>query len=150
MRRLASTVTVVTTCDGNSNFGMTASAVTSLAMTPPSLLVCVNTSTTFHKAITAGEMFCVNILRTGHDNVSAAFGGACTSAEKFAVGDWLLDRPTPYLKDAQASIFCKRANLFEHGTHTIVIGNVIDLILTNPVSPLVYVDGRYVGISDGL
>jgi flavin reductase (DIM6/NTAB) family NADH-FMN oxidoreductase RutF len=150
MRRLASTVTIVTTCDGKNIFGMTASAVTSLAMDPPSLLVCVNKSTTFHQAITANEIFCVNILRTGHDEVSTAFGGARPSAEKFAIGDWLSDRETPYLKDAQASIFCNRANLFEHGTHTIVIGNVTDLILTDPVSPLVYVNGRYVSISDGL
>jgi flavin reductase (DIM6/NTAB) family NADH-FMN oxidoreductase RutF len=150
MRRLASTVTIVTTSGGGTNFGMTASAVTSLAMTPPSLLVCVNKSTAFHSAIIASDEFCVNILRTGHDEVSAAFGGATPGAEKFTIGDWLLDREAPYLRDAQASIFCKRANLFEHGTHSIVIGNVVDLILTDPVSPLVYVNGRYVGVSDGL
>ena len=42
MRRLAATVTIISTSDANGNrYGMTATAVNSLAMDPPSLLICV-------------------------------------------------------------------------------------------------------------
>ncbi len=150
MRRLAATVTIVTTSDGISNFGMTASAVTSLAMTPASLLVCVNKSITFHQAITANEIFCVNILRAGQEETSSIFGSARPAAEKFASGDWHFDRQTPLLKNAQANIFCRRVNQMDHGTHSILIGNVSEVILTDPVAPLIYVDGRYASITSGL
>ena len=42
MRRVASTVTVVTTGGPFSRHGMTATAVTSVSADPPSLLVCIN------------------------------------------------------------------------------------------------------------
>lgn len=40
MRRPAATVTIVTTANSDRGHGMTATAVTSLSMVPPSLLVC--------------------------------------------------------------------------------------------------------------
>jgi flavin reductase (DIM6/NTAB) family NADH-FMN oxidoreductase RutF len=143
MRRLAATVTVVTTGQGETKVGMTASAVTSLSMAPPSLLICVNKSAGFHQAIATTDYFCVNILRHGQDDISNAFAGKLTAEERFAMGSWGHERNVPYLKDAQAVIFCKRSNLFEHGTHSIIVGDATELLLGDPIAPLVYADGRY-------
>jgi flavin reductase (DIM6/NTAB) family NADH-FMN oxidoreductase RutF len=148
MRRLASTVSVVTTRCGNDDFGMTASTVTSVSVHPPALLVCVNKSAAFHRAITSSDTFCVNILSAGHNEVSAAFSSGRAIKERFRVGNWLLDADIPYLKDAQANIFRGRANLFEHGTHSIIVGEVYQLMLNGAVSPLIYVDGRYAAVEE--
>jgi flavin reductase len=148
MRRLASTVSVVTTRCGENNFGMTASTVTSVSMHPPALLVCVNKSAAFHRAITSSDTFCVNILSARHNEVSTAFSGGHALEERFNVGNWLFDGEIPYLRDAQANIFCGRANLFEHGTHSIIVGEVYQLMLNGTVSPLIYVDGRYAAVGE--
>ncbi len=42
MRRLASSVTVISSANGEQRHAMAATAVTSLSVEPPSLLVCVN------------------------------------------------------------------------------------------------------------
>ena len=62
MRRMAGSVCVVSTGDGETKHAMSATAVTSLAMDPPSLLVCVNRAVPFHDAMSGGEQFCINIL----------------------------------------------------------------------------------------
>ncbi len=143
MRRMAATVTVITARQGGSNAGMTASAVTSLSMAPPSLLVCVNKGAGFHEVISSTDYFCVNILRHGQSDISTAFGGAMIHEERFRIGSWGHERRVPYLKDAQGAIFCKRANLFEHGTHSIIVGEAVELLLGDPITPLIYADGQY-------
>ncbi|MDI4655323.1 flavin reductase family protein [Xanthobacter autotrophicus] len=143
MRRMAATVSVITTCQEGENFGMTASAVTSLSMDPPSLLVCVNKSAGFHDVITSTDHFCVNILRHGQEDISAVFGGKLPHSERFSTGSWSFDGTVPYLKESQAAIFCRRAGIFEHGTHSIIVGEAVDLIIGHPVMPLIYSDGRY-------
>jgi flavin reductase len=44
MRRLVATVSVVTCADADGWHGMTATAVTSVCIDPPAILVCVNTA----------------------------------------------------------------------------------------------------------
>ncbi len=58
----ASAVTVITTRDQDTNYGLTASAVTSLTLEPPMLLVCINKNTATQAAITRTGKFGVNIL----------------------------------------------------------------------------------------
>ena len=48
MRRLAGTVTIVTVSNGEERHGTTATAVTSLSMDPPSILVCFNKDSRLH------------------------------------------------------------------------------------------------------
>ena len=143
MRRMAATVTVITARQGETNAGMTATAVTSLSMEPPSLLVCVNKAAGFHETISSTGYFCVNVLRQGQHEISKAFGGKLIPEERFSVGSWGHERSVPYLKDAQAAIFCRRANIFEHGTHSIIVGEAVEVLLIDPVAPLIYADGRY-------
>ena len=149
MRRFPAAVTVVTACGKEGNCGMTATAVTSLSMDPPSLLVCVNRNTSFHRAIEDGGHFCVNVLREGQHRISTNFGGGKAADERFSEGDWREKDGLPYLADAQAVIFCKKSATFMHTTHTIVVGEATGLILHDEVAPLLYIDGRYATLSVG-
>ena len=149
MRRFPAAVTVVTARGKNGDCGMTATAVTSLSMDPPSLLVCVNRSASFHTTIEEEETFCINVLREGQHQISSNFGGAKPVAERFAEGDWREQDGLPYLADAQAVIFCKKSATFLHTTHTIVVGEATGLILHDSVAPLLYIDGRYATLSNG-
>jgi flavin reductase (DIM6/NTAB) family NADH-FMN oxidoreductase RutF len=62
MRCIAATVIIVTADDGERYHGMTATAVTSLCMEPPSLLVCVNQKAFLHDMLLRAANFCVNVL----------------------------------------------------------------------------------------
>src|SRR5271170_5791965 len=70
LRRLASSVSVVTCRLDGRNYAMTATAVSALSMEPPSMLVCVNRSAAFHGALNQASEFAINILSRAHVDVS--------------------------------------------------------------------------------
>jgi flavin reductase len=143
MRRLATTVSVVTCADGDGWYGMTATAVTSVCTQPPALLVCINTATDFYRPLLASGNFCINLLRSPQVQVSQAFGGSLKGAERFEKGNWTLARGLPFLIDAQANLFCKTEVVTNFGTH----GRVDEVRFSKDVAPLVYQDGHYVTTS---
>lgn len=142
MRRLATTVTIVTASSGEQRHGMTATAVTSLTTSPPSLLVCVNQSASIHDPIGAGGRFCVNLLACDHHHLVPAFSGKMTGEERFASGDWVADETgIPCLADAQANMFCTVVQHVSHGSHSIFIETVDKVLLFGATSPLLYQEG---------
>ena len=147
MRRLATTVSVVTCTDEDRWHGMTATAVASVCTEPPALLVCVNTASAFYGQLSASGNFCVNLLGSPHVQISQTFGGKLKGVEPFERGNWTLARRLPYLIDAQANLFCKTDSVTHFGTHGIFIGRVEEVRFAEDTAPLVYLDGHYVTTS---
>ncbi len=146
MRRLAGTVTIITVFDQGQRHGSTATAVTSLSMAPPSLLVCMNKDSRLHGYLTRVDGFCVNLLHTDNVDASRQFASPLSSEERFAAGDWRVeDGGAPYLFDAQASLQCIKDKMVDYGTHTIFIGRVGLVRLRDDIAPLLYCDGDYAG-----
>src|SRR3954453_17640766 len=69
----ASGVTVVTTLHDERAFGTTASAVASLSLEPPMLLVCMNKQSETGRAVAASGHFAVNILGASHADLAERF-----------------------------------------------------------------------------
>lgn len=144
MRRLATTVSIVTVQSGAERHGTTATAVTSVCMEPPSLLVCINQDSRLHAFMRTEERFCVNLLHVDNIAGAQAFSSPLSSAERFADGDWRRDGfGVPYLADAQANLFCVKEKQIEHGSHTIFIGRVTAVRTRADIAPLLYTDGGY-------
>ncbi len=144
MRRLASSVSVVSTTNGSDRHAMAATSVTSLSMDPPSLLVCVNKSTAMHEVLDEGVDFCINVLSQEQAEVSSACGGKLKGEERFTVGNWKeVDSGLPYLADAQSIVMLEQDGRYEYGSHTIFIGKVKEVKNSEEINPLIYVDGRY-------
>lgn len=143
MRRIASTVTIVTTADGTRRHGMTMTAVGSLSMDPPSMIVCANQSTFLHDILQSAPGFCVNVLRRDHVAVSTVFSGKAPPEERFQVGEWTVEHGVHMLSDAQANVFCKKVAAVPFGTHTIFIGTVTDVRLNDDGEPLLYRNASY-------
>ncbi len=144
MRRFASTVTVVTASDHARRHGMTATAVTSLSMDPPSLLVCLHRQTLLHDILLRAPRFCVNVLHSEQGAISAAFGGGVPAERRFEGADWQdSEEGLPFLRSAQASLFCRKAAAIPYGTHLILVGEVERVELGGATSPLVYHDAAY-------
>ncbi|MFM1813997.1 MAG: hypothetical protein RLZ98_692 [Pseudomonadota bacterium] len=144
MRRLAATVNIISVKVGDDRHGTTATAVTSLSMDPPSVLVCINRTSRAHPLLKKAAKFGVNILHTDNCAVSAAFSSQMTAEEKFGVGDWQIGaNDVPYLADAQAWLICSKEQEVDYGTHTIFIGRIVEAEVREDVSPLLYSDGKY-------
>jgi flavin reductase (DIM6/NTAB) family NADH-FMN oxidoreductase RutF len=144
MRRLAATVTIISTNDVNGNrYGMTATAVNSVSMDPPSLLICVNHSASIYAPLTGRGAFCVNVLTTEHEDLVSAFSGRLKGSERFTVGDWRDDTENmPYLEGAQCNLFCVIDTVLPFGSHSIVIGRVTAVRVAESIAPLIYADGK--------
>lgn len=144
MRRLAATVTIITTNDGGVRHGMTATAVTSVCADPPSILFCVNQSASIHAPLKVGSQVCINLLKAAHTELSRVFSGKLEGEARFAHGKWDAgEYGVPYLADAQANIFGTVEMLMAYGTHSIYIARVTRAIVHPDVAPLVYQDGAY-------
>jgi len=145
MRRLASTVTIISTTSGQGRrHGITATAVSSLSMDPPSLLVCVNRSGSLHDLLAEADHFCVNLLRIEQVDLSHVFAGKLGSEERFQHGNWAEnEHGLPYITDAQASIFCRKQDVIPHGSHSIFIGMVNKTLVSDDICPLLYGNGAY-------
>lgn len=120
----ASGVTVITARHDGVDHGMTASAVASLSLEPPMLLVCVNKATVTETAIAGSGAFGVNILHEHQGEIAERFAGP-HSAQKFErveTTDGVLG--TPLLEDTLAWLECRVKEQVSGGTHTVFIGEV--------------------------
>jgi flavin reductase len=144
MRRVASTVAIVTAQRDGERHGTTATSVTSISMQPPSVLVCFNQASRLHDFLARQDLFCVNLLHTQNLDIARVFASSVTGPERFGSGDWRADAAgTPYLANAQANLFCRKEKEISYGSHTIFIGRVMDAYAREDISPLLYRDGRY-------
>ncbi len=144
MRRLASTVSIVTCQIGEEWHGMTATAVVSVCADPATILVCINQSASIHEPLVASGHFCVNLLQSDQAEAAQAFSGKLKGSARFALGQWDNDAyQLPALRDAQANIFCTLVETLTHGTHSVFIGRVDGVRTAGQVAPLIYQNGDY-------
>lgn len=143
MRRVASTVNVITICVDGVPMGITATALSSLAMDPPSLLVCVNQAASVHASMEEMTHFGVNVLHRDQEHLARMFADRTQHSLRFASG-WEVDckRP-PRLREAQAFLTCRRTDHHRFATHSIFIGVVEEVRVRGDVHPLLYLDGHY-------
>jgi flavin reductase (DIM6/NTAB) family NADH-FMN oxidoreductase RutF len=139
-------VTVVTALDEDGlPRGLTCSAVASLSMDPPSLLICVNRRNGSLKAIRHSGGFVVNLLRQGRYRLSDLFASA--SPTKFAETPWRPSTPSglPLLHaDVLAHVDCALQAELVAGSHAILIGRVRSASgATDDGGPLVYYNRSY-------
>jgi len=143
MRRVAATVNVISLNVHGRPLGMTATAVSSLSMEPPSLLVCINRAAAVHASMADMAAFRVNILHRDQEDIARIFADRRHEDERFAAGWEIAQGEPPRLLDAQASILCRRIDHHLFGTHSIFIGVIEDVSVREDVSPLLYWNGRY-------
>jgi flavin reductase (DIM6/NTAB) family NADH-FMN oxidoreductase RutF len=133
-------VVVVTAVDG-ARYGVTASAVSSLSMDPPMLLVCLNNKLATTEVIGRTRRFAINILGSDHADVAMQF--AKRHVDKFRGVDTvegLYD--LPLLRDALAQIECETEATVAAATHTIFIGRVLGARARSG-DPLAYFRGKF-------
>lgn len=119
----ATGVTIVTTAESGGLYGTTVSAVSSLSLEPPMLLVCLNRTSRTMAVVERTSRFAVNILGVGQGGLAQRF--ATDRDDKFAGVEF---EPglfgVPLLRDALAHIECTVRERATGGTHTVFFGEV--------------------------
>ena len=147
LRGIGATVSAITTAEGQARHCMVATAATSVSLDPPVLMVAVNQSASMHGPLVRRGAFAVNVLSAEHASLGKAIAQAARH-DRFNVGVWRdSEHPDtlgiPYLEDVQSVVFCKVIQVVGHGTHSLFIGEVSDVVLGDTREPLLYCDGSY-------
>jgi flavin reductase (DIM6/NTAB) family NADH-FMN oxidoreductase RutF len=141
---LAGGVTVVTARDAEGDpRGFTATAVCSVSLDPPLVLVCVGRDAHTLEAIRASGRYALNFLRSGDTPNSDRFAGS--EGPKFQGLEWAAaPSGSPLLPGALAWVECEVEQEVEAGDHTVFIGRVTQGRVEPPDgAPLVHFGGRY-------
>lgn len=144
MRRLATTIALVTAGEGEGWTGMAATAVMSVCAEPPTLLVAVNRTASIHPVMSGNSHFCVNLLSDRHRELVGIFSGQKKGLARFETGGW---QAGPHgiacLPDALACLICRTTERIDVATHTLFLGEVEHVVNHDEISPLVWVDGGF-------
>ncbi|TMH39250.1 MAG: flavin reductase family protein [Betaproteobacteria bacterium] len=144
MRTLAGAVNIITSMHSGHCYGMTATAVCSATADPPTVLACINKLASTHNAVAKSKVFCVNVLRAEDWQLSTAFSGAQSGDSRFKNGNWTrLATGAPVLIDALVSFDCRVVKTLAHGSHTVFLGQVEQMLIGQKGKPLLYSEGQY-------
>jgi len=146
MRELASGVALVTTGNGETRAGCTATALCSLSLEPPSLIVSISRTSATLARLRANGAFGVSILPAAHEDLASRFAGrgGVHGAARFAGANWItLATGSPLLEDALTAIDCSVEDIIERHTHAIVIGDVKAIRRNAGAAALLHWRGRY-------
>ncbi|MCU0658938.1 MAG: flavin reductase family protein [Polyangiaceae bacterium] len=141
----ATGVTVVATEWEGHRYGLTASSFTSVSLTPPLVLICVDRRAESCEALLRAGSFGVSILALGQE--AAAMQMARSGEQKFE-GLPFEPGPTlgqPLLRGALAHLECRTFRADDAGDHVLLLGEV-HAARTHEGSPLLYARRRFHGL----
>lgn len=150
LAQLAGGVVVVTSADGEGEpAGVTATAVCSVSLDPPMVLVCLGVGSRTREMIVSSGRYVINVLGSGHSSHSERFAGA---------GDGKFDGVTwepgkfgcPVLPGSIAVCECVLEQSIDAGDHTILVGRVIEATAADGPRdrPLLWYRGSYGRLSE--
>jgi flavin reductase ActVB len=146
LSRFASGVTIVTSRDAlGTDYGMTVSAFSSLSLSPPLVLVCIDQRAAWHAAIGDSSHCVVHVLSDGQEEWSRRF--ASEREGRFAgIAYTRTEAGVIVLPHTLATLECRIAARHAGGDHTIVVGAVEQVQLADG-DPLLYHRGAYARLS---
>ena len=132
---------ITTTDEWGERIAMTATAVTSVSLDPPMLLVCVKTNALIASSLRAGMHFVVHFLTAEQEEVARRF--ASPVEDKFqGISHRMNATGAGRLDDAGAILECEPAQIHEAGDHIVVIGNVTRVDIGETDAPALLFHGR--------
>lgn len=141
MSRVGAAVHVITTADAGGRHGLTASAVSSVTDTPPTLLFCINRQTSSHGSFVVGGPVCINTLAADQREISAVFAARDRLGERFAQGSWTtLASGAPVLERAAANFDGRITDIVDVGTHSVMFVEVLEAV--SHAAPVLMYMGR--------
>lgn len=148
--RFATGITVVTTINPAGGYhGITVNSFTSVSLTPPLVLICIDKSTEAHRILPQSGIFCANILHEDQQFLSDRFAGREPDNSKPFEDIALRTAATgaPIFEGSLGFVDCRIVQAYDGGDHTIFLGEVAGLGTFEEASPangpLLYYKSNY-------
>lgn len=140
----ATGVSLITTVEEDGSVhGMTANGIASVSLNPMLAMVCVGHSSNTFPILTATGKFGINILAEQQKHIGEYYAKSDTSeTEKSPANFKLTKSGVPFLENSLASMDCKVINAHVEGDHTVFIGEVIEIEVSEG-SPLLFYTGKW-------
>ena len=147
MKLWASGVSVVVNRSDRELQAITVSSFTSLSLTPPLILICIETESRSHEGLILAGCFSVNILGDAQSAISdMAAGRRGPEGHSLpGVAHTTATTGAPILKDALAWHDCTVVARHDGGDHSIFVGRVEAAAAGNG-APLLWYDRDYAGL----
>jgi flavin reductase (DIM6/NTAB) family NADH-FMN oxidoreductase RutF len=138
-------IAVVTLCDSKGDcFGVTMNSVTTLSLSPPLLLICLDNTSNTLSALSETSHFCLHYLAEHQSDLSNIF--ASKRNDKFATLDYSISElGCPLIPGVVATSECRVVNTYPGGDHTIVIGQLQNINIHGG-EPLLFHRGSYASV----
>lgn len=136
-------IAIITAATGTGPVGLTASSVASVAVDPAAIVFSVTRATGSAGAILGAETFVVHLVDDEHTALAQSF--AVSGADRFTAeqGWTALETGEPVLPTARAALRCRALHSVVVGSSTVVIAEVLDVLLGDPGTPVVYLDREF-------
>lgn len=140
-RQFVTGVTVLTTMDGQIPKGLAVNAFASISLDPPTVMVCVQHTSSTHDCLFRARHLAINILSTDQLDVVNRF--AAKSDDKFAGLDWAPGPfGSPLLERSSAQMETEIRERLQASTHTVFICRVVEARVSER-PPMIYSAGRF-------
>ncbi len=146
MASLSAAVNVITTDGPAGMVGLTATAVTSITDTPPTILVSINRNSGTNPVFKANRKLAVNILASTQIEIAEHFAGMhrTTMSERFEKFPFKRGKfDLPILEGALANLEGTIVAVHEVGTHSLLIVELDEIIQRDSGDGLVYFARRF-------
>jgi flavin reductase (DIM6/NTAB) family NADH-FMN oxidoreductase RutF len=135
----ATGVLVVTTRSGEGIHGMTANSFTSVSLSPPLVLICIDHRATMKEALNRSGHYGLSILAQDQQHLSRHFSSKTKSDVEVQFEDL---EGVPVIQNALAQFSCRITQAPQAGDHLIFIGEV-NAYRHALGEPLLYFGGSY-------
>jgi flavin reductase (DIM6/NTAB) family NADH-FMN oxidoreductase RutF len=151
MGKFATGVTVVT-LPGDEPHGITVNAFSSVSLSPPLVLICIDHGTEAYERLENGaDGYCVNVLAADGRDLGEHFADIQRmDPEPFEAEPTRRETSgAPIFEAALAYVDCTVAAAHEAGDHTVYVGAVEDAEVLRPdADPVTFYDGQWGTLAD--
>jgi flavin reductase ActVB len=139
-------IAVVTTADQDGWWwGCTADSFSSVSVRPPLISVTLDRVHRCRPAFTAADVFAVNVLGAGQEDLARRFAGTdVCDFDGIAVEHGIDD--VPLLCEVPVRMECRTTNVVPAGDHVMLLAEVVR-VRTGPGEPLVYLRRNFRSLS---
>ena len=148
LSHFATGVTVVTSVGQHGEpVGTTASAVASLSLEPPLVLVCLAHTSVTLASLREHGAFAINVLSADQRTLSSHFARSGSGVSWETVEHRISSSRLPLLTGAHAIVECSLERCLDEGDHAIVIGRLLAADLSGSgFEPLLHYRGAYAAL----
>lgn len=146
MRGLVGACSLITVGQGAEANGLVVTTGISLTAEPPMVLACINRASSCWPLLGRYGVFGWSALGAGHQAVAERFSGkgGARGAQRYEGADWTeAAEGTRLLTGAPLAFACAVDEMIDRGTHSLLLGRVLQICTAPDRGALLYWNGQY-------